>query len=315
MDLDDPIDVKYRFLSIGDALVDEFLSLPTSEQFIDAKQKLFCFPYGQKVEMGGVAYCVGGNAANSAVGMSRLGIKTALLSAIGDDWTAKMILDIMASEGIGTFGIERVKGFPGGRGVVVNYASERTILSFHPALPYKVPTISPDIEWIFLTSMGAGYESTYKAVVKWKKESATQGKLAYNPGTVQLNDGISAWQEVIKVADVLLVNREEAERICGFNSESDIKTIQQKMLTFGPKTVVITDGPQGAYVNNAVLNIGTGFLAALINGKEIKEAMKWGMVNAASVAMKVGAQAGLLTRQAIESWSKKAVSVTPEAVR
>ena len=106
------------------------------------------------------------------------------------------------------------------------------------------------------------------------------------------------------------------------------------MLTFGPKTVVITDGPQGAYVNNAVLNIwcpiykvhvvertgvgdafGTGFLAALINGKEIKEAMKWGMVNAASVAMKVGAQAGLLTRQAIESWSKKAVSVTPEAVR
>ncbi|KKT72832.1 MAG: hypothetical protein UW69_C0079G0005 [Microgenomates group bacterium GW2011_GWA2_44_7] len=43
--------------------------------------------------------------------------------------------------------------------------------------------------------------------------------------------------------------------------------------------------------------------------------MKWGMVNAASVAMKVGAQAGLLTRQAIESWSKKAVSVTPEAVR
>lgn len=333
MDLDDSAKVAYRLLSIGDALVDEFLNLPQSKEFLDSEKRIFCFPYGQKIEIEGVSYSVGGNAANCAVGMSRLGVKTALLSTIGDDWTAKMILDVMAGAGVGTFNIERVRGWPGGRGVIINYLGERTIFSFHPPLPYKVPDKFPNIEWIFLTSMGSGYEATYKAVVDWKKTGRAEKKLAFNPGTIQLNDGVAKWREVMEVADVVLVNREEAARVCNSDSDGEIKVLLRSLLDLGPRKVVVTDGPSGAYISDGKeylwcpiyevpvverTGVGdafeTGFLVALMEGKEIGEAMRWGMVEAASVATKVGAQQGLLNRSEIDEWLQKAAAVQPKVI-
>jgi len=46
--------------------------------------------------------------------------------------------------------------------------------------------------------------------------------------------------------------------------------------------------------------------AALALGLDLKEALRWGPVNSMSVVQQVGAQAGLLTRQAIEELLIKA---------
>ena len=41
----------------------------------------------------------------------------------------------------------------------------------------------------------------------------------------------------------------------------------------------------------------TGFLAGLLFGKDVTEAMRWGSANATSVIGKIGAQPGLLTKK------------------
>ena len=86
---------------------------------------------------------------------------------------------------------------------------------------------------------------------------------------------------------------------------------------WGPKIVVITDGKKGAWAYDGKKiyyqkifkarvadttgvgdSFGSAFLAGLMAEKNnISRALKWGMINSASVLTKVGAQNGLLTRK------------------
>ena len=50
---------------------------------------------------------------------------------------------------------------------------------------------------------------------------------------------------------------------------------------------------------------GSSFIAGLIFQNDITQAMKWGMINCASIVKQVGAQAGLLTKKELQSrWQK-----------
>ena len=48
-----------------------------------------------------------------------------------------------------------------------------------------------------------------------------------------------------------------------------------------------------------------GVVTALAMGRPLKEALKWGTLNAESVTQAVGAQAGLLSRKELEPLVKK----------
>ena len=115
------------------------------------------------------------------------------------------------------------------------------------------------------------------------------------------------------------MNKEEAERILE-TDETDIKTLLEKMRALGPKTVLITDGRNGAYSFDGIemLKIplypdsrpprertGAGdamsstIVAALALGLPLRDALLWGPVNAMAVVQETGAQKGLLTRDAL----------------
>jgi ribokinase len=95
----------------------------------------------------------------------------------------------------------------------------------------------------------------------------------------------------------------------------------QKLHELGPKIVVITDGPKGAYAyseNKAwfmpiypdpkppVQRTGAGdafastFTAACILEKSVEEALFWAPINPMSVIQQSGAQFGLLPRERLE---------------
>jgi sugar/nucleoside kinase (ribokinase family) len=90
---------------------------------------------------------------------------------------------------------------------------------------------------------------------------------------------------------------------------------------------VITDGSKGSYVYDGqkflscgIMPIeayertgagdafGTGFLAAIIKGKSLEEALLWGTANSASVISFVGPQKGLLNEQEMLAWVERAKS-------
>ena len=95
----------------------------------------------------------------------------------------------------------------------------------------------------------------------------------------------------------------------------------------GPKTVIVTDGPNGAYAydgTNAffmppypdpkppVERTGAGdafastLAVALALGKTLEEALIWAPINSASVVQDIGAQRGLLTQKQLQEWLAKA---------
>lgn len=93
-------------------------------------------------------------------------------------------------------------------------------------------------------------------------------------------------------------------------------------MLWGPKTVVITDGPKGAHAYDGKefytqkpypdikppyerTGAGDAFssttVAALSLGQDLKMFAKWGAINSMSVVQEIGAQKGLLSRKKLKN--------------
>jgi sugar/nucleoside kinase (ribokinase family) len=149
-------------------------------------------------------------------------------------------------------------------------------------------------------------------------------------GTVQLDEEL-IYQKFNHVA-ILIVNREEAAKIAGREALLDqgngrevnkeiVKELAHILHSFGPDLVVITNGNEGSNVSSksevlyfaGILDdvvvertgagdaFSTGFLSQYISSADIPLSIKAGTINAGAVVGKIGAQAGLLTKEELES--------------
>ncbi len=323
--------------------MDVFVQLPDDEIDlacgIDRKRCVIELGYGEKIPLRGVEYWVGGNAANLVVGMKRLDINGQLLAELGTGPMADLASEQLANEGIGMERVTQTTGVSGGLGIVINYQAERTILSYYaPERPQFPETLVPT-EWGYLTSMGEGFEDYYAKVLSWVRTNKV--KLGFNPGGRQIKKGAEWLGQYLKATEILFVNREEASALLSGNPKSqipnpnlnaemivDVKKLLGGLVGMGPRVVVMTDGPNGAYACNGQTCVhipiidapvvertgagdafSTGFMAAIILGKDIETAMKWGTVNSAAVIGKVGAEQGLLRTGEIDEWMGKVVAV------
>jgi len=97
----------------------------------------------------------------------------------------------------------------------------------------------------------------------------------------------------------------------------------KEVLSYGVKRIVITDGKNGVYVATketlyfhpalpvpVVNSLGAGdafgscFVAQLVLGKKIEDALFYGLVNAASVIGYHDAKSGLLSQKKLEEYKK-----------
>jgi ribokinase len=115
-------------------------------------------------------------------------------------------------------------------------------------------------------------------------------------------------------------------QISGGNYD-DLHDLLNRIHGMGPKIVVITDGPAGAYASSGddrfkmppypdpappFERTGAGdafastFVAALIKGSNIEGALQWGPINSMNVVQHTGAQEGLLSESALGDLLSKA---------
>lgn len=327
--------MKYDVLSLGPARMDCFVKLPEDEInevcSIDKKRCMIELGFGEKIAVKGIDFAIGGNAGNNAVGLTRLGFKTAIIGAIGDGWTDKQALEILKNEGVETKYMEMKPG-QNGFGVVINYQGERTILSYYSHALCGFPD-DPELDagWVYLTSMGEGYADFYRQAVDFATRRGA--KIAFNPGTRQLKAGLQELKYAYEAAEILFVNKEEAEDLLGQESGSEIKSLLTKLLEIGLKLAIITNGMDGTYAYDGKRFVhmpivpakvvertgagdafGAGFLAAHISGRSIDEALVWGTVNSASVLEHVGPQAGLLDVSGMQSRAAANGEIKPEEI-
>ena len=310
-------------LSIGDASIDVFLTPTESETLcrIDTKECFIAFSYGDKIPVKNLEFSVGGNAANNAVGITRLGLKTGIVLTLGDDNVGNLIIEKLSQEKVDmTFAIQQ-PSTSSNYSTVINYSGERTIFTYHAPRSYEFPVALPVTPWVYLTSMGESFRPFYNHIVEWLKKNPSI-KVAFNPGTWQLKAGLEGIGDVLSLTYLLFVNREEAEKISGFeNSQGKEKELLAAVSKLGPKIVVITDGANGSFISDGqkaikagVLPVdafertgagdafGSGALAALIKGKSLEEALIWGTLNSSSVIGFVGPQRGLIREAEMQEW-------------
>ncbi len=310
------------FLAIGDIATDAFIKIKEASVHcaVDTNRCEICMSFGDKVpfEFVKVIKAVG-NSANASVCASRLGLRASFITNIGDDQNGHDCIVELKKQKINTSYVRKHSDMATNYHFVLWYDVDRTILVKHEEYDYQLPRISPTPSWIYLSSLAQNSLKYHKDIEEYLKNNP-KVKLAFQPGTFQMKLGIKQLEGIYDRTEVFIVNVEEAQRILATESRN-IKTLLAEIHAHGPKIVLITDGPKGAYMldgdhfyfmpiypdpKSPLERTGCGdsfaatFVSALQMGKAPLEALVWAPINPMSVIQYVGAQEGLLSLEQIQ---------------
>ncbi|HUQ85266.1 MAG TPA: carbohydrate kinase family protein [Candidatus Limnocylindrales bacterium] len=317
----------YDVIAIGEATIDAFMTIHDSSDKVnyDRESGKLEFKHGEKINVQSYDFLMGGNAANVAVGLTRLGLNATLACEIGDDEFSIKIRNHLAKENVERVLVTQGKGRQSNFSVIINFQGDRTIFNEDLKREHKFSYDEIAAKYIYLTSMGEDWVIAYEEAVEFAKKHG--GQIAFNPGTHQLRNHTGTIHKIMKDTEILFVNKEEAELILFNhynkkidNSDSYIKKLCQELQELGPRIIVMTNGHEGSHVQDSEGNFksqelfpgknvertgagdayASGFLGAILHDKSLEEAMKWGSINAAAVVGIVGAETGLLTKSQIQ---------------
>jgi len=310
-------------LSVGDAATDVFIRLSDAHIRIweDEHGHWMDLPFGGKVPFEyALTVEAGGNAANAAVGLSRLGLSTAIAAHVGSDEIGRNMEAALKREGVDTHLVRFDPGQPSNRNFVLWFDQDRTILVHHELYDYHWPHLSPREvpRWIYLSSVGSDGAGYYDQIVSWL-DTEPSVRLAFQPGTFQIALGAEPLSLLYRRTEVLICNREEAVEIGG-GDHGHMAEILKSLHRLGPRIAVVTDGPKGAYASDGTRRyrvpsypdpappkertgagdaFASALVAALVQGRPLCEALAWAPINAMNVVQEVGSQTGLLTEGAL----------------
>lgn len=317
---------EFDFISIGDTTTDAFIKIKQANIYTDDKgDEKLCVENASKVPYESVTIVPAvGNSPNAAVSAHRLGLKSALVTDIGDDWHGKEDLETFSKNGIDTQFIRVHAGKESNYHYVLWYKAERTILIKHHDYPYALPNIGKP-KWIYFSSVGEDSMDYHHEIADFVKKNS-QTKLAFQPGTFQIKLGYEALKDLYQVSAIFFCNKQEAQHILK-SDEGDTATLAKMLHKKGPGIAVVTDGPNGAYTANSEATwfmpmypdpkppldrtgAGDSFSSTVTSflalGMPIEEALMRGPINSMSVVQYIGAQEGLLTREKLEEYLKNA---------
>jgi len=303
----------HDIISIGATTVDIFIK---SDGFL-VKDNLLSVEYASKNEISQSLICSGGGASNAAVSFSRLGLKTACISLIGESHLNSFIrrdfeenglsLDHLSKDKKDTTDFSVILVAPdGGRSILTNRGKSGLTKK---NIPWKTLKLA---KWLYITSL-EGNLDLLEQIIGFAKENNI--KVSLNPGSRELIQQ-KRLLPLITLVDFLLLNQEEAETIT--QTDHDSPSFWGNIHRLNAPLVAITNGREGAHIlldgkqfYSPIINthpidetgagdsFGSAFVAALIHQKTPQEALFWGIKNSASVVSYLGAKTGLLTLKQI----------------
>lgn len=299
-------------------------------------QRLVGFEYGAKINVPQVHFGAGGGAGNAAVSFCRLGLRALVISRIGNDAEGADLKAGLARHGVD---VSRLQSDPLRHTAMSCIIASAKGEHDHVVFTYRGASVGLRLEsrslaglrprWFYLTAMtGDAWPHNLKTI--FAAALRTGANVAWNPGAEQISAGRRALERCLKQTTVLQLNKDEAIELVlsGIKLGKRNPSFLNKPLyllnilsDWGPKYVVITDGAHGAYALHAgrvyrqkavrrkeadSTGVGDAFGAAFVAGLlltkgSVQDALRWGVVNAASVLTKVGAQEGIVSRTQLDA--------------
>ncbi|MEM3627567.1 MAG: carbohydrate kinase family protein [Candidatus Bathyarchaeia archaeon] len=255
----------------------------------------------------------GGSAANTIIGLSRLGCRVGFIGKVADDREGKMLIEDFQREGVDTDGIIRVK--QGRSGIVMGFVDEKgeRALYVGPGVNDKIEFSEINVEYAsqtrFLHLSSFVGETSFQTQKKLVEALPKNVKISLDPGVLYARKGLARLEPLIKRTFVLMPNLIELELL---TRTADYKEAAHSLMEKGAKIVAVKLGGNGCYVTNGkeehhikafkVKVVDTtgagdafcaGFLYGLISGKSLYECGRLGNFVASRCIMKMGARAGL----------------------
>lgn len=294
-----------RVITIGSALIDIFIY---SDEFVKEKSGLLRVghPSG-KANVDSFTIRTGGGAGNTAVGFSRLGFETAIISETGQDEFAKLVIDDLKAEQVDTSMLIKERREETGGSIILGCKDgSRMILTHRGASSRLDPSDIKaqelaEADWVHLSGL-SGRIKTLKNIFEILRFYGVRA--SWNPG---IDDLGALKRGELKIEDlqatVLILNQEEWESVEA-SQPALIEQIGQVVVTDGTKggRIFLPQGERHLYQAKKVETVNAtgagdafcvGYATALIKNQTPEVAASWGVENSASVVRWVGAKLGL----------------------
>ena len=292
---------KFDVIGFGALNIDTLLKV---DKIASAEEESFIRDYTE---------ACGGSAANTVVGLARLGCKVGFIGKVADDHEGNLQMDCFKAEGVNTDGI--IHSPKGKSGVCLGFVDKKgaRALYINPGVNDIIESRELQYEYVSQTeilhlSSFVG-EKSFRAQKKVLSSLPEGVKISFDPGSLYAQKGFSAIEPIIQNSFVMMPNAVELKLITG---ESDIPEGAAMLISAGAKIVAVKLGDKGCYVTNGeekktiapfkvpVVDttgagdaFNAGFLYGLIQNKTLGECGRIGNFVAAKSVMKMGARDGL----------------------
>lgn len=192
----------------------------------------------------------GGSAANTIVGLARLGVRTGFIGKIADDQEGKRLLKDLESENVDPIGITITKS--GHSGIVMGFVDklgERALYvapGVNDTLSFEeIPIRNLDAaQLLHLTSYVAQrpFDSQNKLLQKLSKDV----KVSLDPGMLYAKRGLNYLRPLLQRTNIFLPNQAELKLLTGLEYENGA----QELLVEGVQIVGVKLGKKGCFITN-----------------------------------------------------------------
>lgn len=322
-------------LAIGESLRDVFYFIHEATVHCSLHQDdcQLCLKYAEKIPVDRVIKVpAAGNSANASVCASRLGLTSALVTWIGDDYAGRQIHEHLTAEGVYTSFVMTDRKHPTSESTILNFQGEKTQLVYFQPRTFVLPKKLPETRCVYYSAMGnhhSGFDLKLLAYLR----SHPKPFFAFQPGSTHIKEGLTpAFKRLVARSNLFILNREEAASL--LQDGDDVKPRIQAFHKLGAKRVIITDGKNGATGSDGshlwympalpikpieTTGAGDSFAATvtsmILMGKSFKEAMRAGSAMASSVIEDIGPQAGLLKPRELHARMKKFANIQPKQLK
>lgn len=194
----------------------------------------------------------GGSAANTIIGLSRLGCSTSIIGKIAEDSEGDLIEYNLAVNGVYTNNL--IYSDNGSTGKCIGFVDKEgeRCLYINPGVndDIKIGEINPlNIMRCKIMHYTSFVGDSFKTQIELLEKLNKQTILSFDPGMLYVQKGFEALKPILERTDILLINESELRLLCN-NDDKSLKELAIEFLDLGIGTVVIKQGSKGVFAMN-----------------------------------------------------------------
>ena len=194
----------------------------------------------------------GGSAANTIIGLSRLGVSTSIIGKIAEDEDGDLIeYNLILNE---VFTNNLIYADEGSTGKCLGFVDEKGERCLYVDAGVNDDIVIDEINPLnimrckimhYTSFVGDSFKTQVELLDKLNKDTI----LSFDPGMLYVQKGLDEIKPVLERCNILLINESEL-RLLFKDDESELKKLTEEVLDMGIDTVVVKKGSDGVFACN-----------------------------------------------------------------